>query len=56
MILLRRPPEGGIDKRGDAAQQAADGGEERAKEDSGRPWRRLSTVGVGDDVKRRGSP
>jgi hypothetical protein len=28
------------DERGDTTRQAADGGEERAKEDSSGPWRR----------------
>ena len=36
-------------KRSNKTQQAAEGGEERVKEDSGRPWRRPATVDWGGD-------
>ena len=35
-------------KHGGTTQRAAAGGEERAKEDNGGPWRRPATAGRGD--------
>ena len=37
--------------RGNTSRQAADGGEERAKEDNGGPWRRPVTAGWGDNQR-----
>ena len=39
------------DERGDTTRHAADGGEERTKEDSGGPWRRPATAGWGDNER-----
>ena len=38
-------------KYGNMPRQAADRGEEKAKEDNDGPWRRLATTGYGDDER-----